>query len=443
RPRRVREDPEAAAQALHARRRDDARGHAVGAAARPVRHRAPPRVLRAGGAAADRRAERARAGGGDRAGRRADDRRAQPRDAAHREPAAAAGPRLRRRGRRSAAPRRRRRAGTRPARPRVPSHDRFAVRRRPGGDQRDRRDADRRRRDAGRRRRAVPAQDRARAAHGERPQDDARRAPPPRAPGSRGRPAEAAVIRALFLKAAGAATVAVGGLDVWDPARPQIRVLVSPDVRGAMPQVAPDGTFAFGGKRWRGAPSTVRLPSGTMGLVTTLDVDAYLQGVVPLEAPPSWPAAALEAQAIVARTFALGRVTLSRPWDVRADDSDQRWGGVEVETPSTSAAVAATRGRTLTYGGGPAAVFYSACCGGHTADIAAVWNGTPLPYLRGVPDPYCAAAPGYRWERDVALERASEAFRARLGGPLRGTALGAPDDTGRPHSVLLLGATVA
>ena len=251
------------------------------------------------------------------------------------------------------------------------------------------------------------------------------------------------MIRALFIKSLGATTVAVGGLDVWDPIRPQIRVLVSSDVRGAIPQVAPDGTFAFGGKRWRGAPSTVRLPSGTMALVTTLDVDAYLQGVVPLEAPPSWPAAALEAQAIVARTFALGRVTLSRAWDVRADDADQRGGGVDVETPSTNAAVAATRGRTVTYGGGPAAVFYSACCGGHTADIAAVWNGTPLPYLRGVADPYCAAAPGYRWERDMALERASDAFRARLGGPLRGTALGAPDDTGRPRTVMLLGATVA
>ncbi len=251
------------------------------------------------------------------------------------------------------------------------------------------------------------------------------------------------MIRALFLQGLGAATVAVGGLDVWDPSRPQIRVLVSADIREATPRVELDGTFRFGGKRWRGAPSTVRLDNGAMALVTTLDVDAYLQGVVPLEAPPSWPSAALEAQAIVARTFALARRTLTRPWDVQAADSDQNWGGVDVETPATSAAVQATRGRTLGYAGGPAAVFYSACCGGHTADIAAVWGGAPLPYLRGVVDPYCAAAPDYRWSREVALDRASSAFRARLGGPLRGTALTAPDDTGRPRGVMLLGATVA
>jgi len=251
------------------------------------------------------------------------------------------------------------------------------------------------------------------------------------------------VIRALFLQGLGAATVAVGGLDVWDPGRPEIRVLVASDVRGAIPQVAADGTFAFGGKRWRGAPSTVRMPNGAMGLVTSIDVDQYLQGVVPLEAPPSWPSAALQAQAIVARTFALARRSLSRAWDVGADDADQHWGGVDVETPSTTAAVQTTQGRTLGFAGGPAAVFYSACCGGHTADAAAVWGGTPFPYLRGVVDPYCTAAPDYRWSHEVPLARASGAFRARVGGPLRGTALGAPDETGRPRTVMLLGSTVA
>ena len=251
------------------------------------------------------------------------------------------------------------------------------------------------------------------------------------------------MIRALFLQGLGATSLAVGGIDVWDPTRPQIRVLISSDVRGAVPQVAPDGTFTFGGKRWRGAPSTVRLPAGTMALVTTIDVDAYLQGVVPLESPPSGPAAALEEQAIVARTFALARRTLSRAWDVTAEDSDQRWGGVDVETASTTAAVQSTQGRTLTYAGGPAAVFYSASCGGHTADIAAVWGSAPLPYLRGVVDPYCAQGPDYRWSREVPLDRASSAFRSRLGGPLRGTSLEAPDDTGRPRGVMLLGSTVA
>jgi stage II sporulation protein D len=251
--------------------------------------------------------------------------------------------------------------------------------------------------------------------------------------------------RGAFLHGLGAAatTVATGGIDVWEPATQQIRVLVAADAGSTPPAVFPDGTFVFSGRRWRGAPSTVGVPGGGLALVTTIDVDAYLQGVVPLEASPSWPAAALQAQAVVARTFALGRRSLSRPYDVRADDSDQRWGGVDAESPATSAAIAATRGRTLSYMNAPAAVFYSACCGGHTADSVATWGGAAFPYLRGVPDPYCAPAPDYRWQRDVPLDRAVALFGSRTGGTLTAAALGDADAQGRPRTVVLGGTTSA
>jgi stage II sporulation protein D len=241
-----------------------------------------------------------------------------------------------------------------------------------------------------------------------------------------------------FLQYLGAATVATGGLDVWEPNGTQIRVLVSSDLRGQQPQLAADGTFAFGAKRWRGQPSTVPV-DGRLGLVTAIDVDQYLQGVVPLELSPSWPTAALEAQAIVARTYALAHRTLSRPWDVLADDSDQRWGGVDAEAPAATAAIQATRGRVLGYAGGPATVFYSACCGGHTADASALWGASPIAYLRGVADGYCVPAPDYRWSRTVPLARALAAFGDRIGGSLTGADLGPPDDSGRPHTVTLHG----
>lgn len=246
--------------------------------------------------------------------------------------------------------------------------------------------------------------------------------------------------RATFLKGiAAATTVATGGLDIWDPVATQIRVLVAGDTRGRTPQVYPDGTFGFDGKRWRGEPSTVDAPGGRLALVTSIDVDQYLQGVVPLESPASWPLAALEAQAIVARTFALSRRTLSRPYDVLASDTDQRWGGVEAESPASTAAVQATRGQTLTFAGGPAAVFYSACCGGHTLDIVDAWGGTPQPYLRGVNDPHCAPAPDFRWGRAAPLDRVLAAFGARTGGTLTGASLVDPDPLGRPRAVMLQG----
>lgn len=220
--------------------------------------------------------------------------------------------------------------------------------------------------------------------------------------------------RALFLKGL---LVATGGLDIWDPPDPELPAAAPTP----LPQRIPGGNIV-----------RVQLADGS---IVTLDVEKYLYGVVPLESPPSWPAAALQAQAIVARTFALQKRTLSRPFDVTATDADQRYGGPAAERPATSAAVDATRGQTLGYLGGPASVFYSACCGGHSADSDVLWGHAGLPYLRGVDDPYCTAAPDYRWQRSLPLDRARAALADKLGGAPQVAQLADPDDSGRPQTV--------
>lgn len=244
--------------------------------------------------------------------------------------------------------------------------------------------------------------------------------------------------RAAFLKALSAAFF-TGGLDVWSTPGPvagtPMRVLISADRGAESPELADGDMFTFAGKRWRGVPSIVALPDGRSGIVATVDVDAYLYGVIPIEASPGWPLAALQAQAIVARTFALARRTLSRPYDVVVSQTDQRFGGIEAEFPATNAAVDTTAGATLTYEGGDASVFYAACCGGHTADAAEIWGHTTLPYLRGVADPYCVAAPDYRWERTVPLDRLRADLGRRVRGDITGFALGAADAGGRSLSV--------
>jgi stage II sporulation protein D len=220
--------------------------------------------------------------------------------------------------------------------------------------------------------------------------------------------------RAAFLKAL---LVATGGLDIWDAPGPDP---AAPPVLQAPASPVP------------GSIIRVQQPDRS---ILALDVETYLYGVVPLESPPSWPAAALQAQAIVARTYALQRRTLSRAYDVLATDADQRYGGPAAERPASSAAVDATRGQTLTYLGGPASVFYSACCGGHSADANEMWGHAGLTYLRGVDDPFCTAAPDYRWQRTMPLDRASAALADRLGGPPQAMQLDAADDSGRPRSV--------
>jgi stage II sporulation protein D len=245
--------------------------------------------------------------------------------------------------------------------------------------------------------------------------------------------------RAAFLKAL---IVATGGLDIWD----------GPAAAGPSP--APSGSPAAAapvpllpaGPAPPAPPGTLIRVQQADGTIAVLDVETYLYGVVPLESPASWPAAALAAQAIVARTYALQKRTLSRPYDVLASDADQRYGGAAAAHPATTAAVDATRGQILTYLGGPASVFYSACCGGHSADANELWGHAGLTYLRGVEDPYCTAAPDYRWQRSLPVARIRSGLADKLAANPLTAELGDPDDSGRPRTVIFhadSGASVA
>jgi peptidoglycan hydrolase-like amidase len=55
--------------------------------------------------------------------------------------------------------------------------------------------------------------------------------------------------------------------------------------------------------RYPGTLSIRRADDGSLGLTVTLPFERYLEGIA--EVPPSWPVAALEAQAIAARSYAL------------------------------------------------------------------------------------------------------------------------------------------
>jgi stage II sporulation protein D len=200
---------------------------------------------------------------------------------------------------------------------------------------------------------------------------------------------------------------ATGGLDpdlgtpppmpgVPSSTNPSVRVLLASNVDPA--RLVNDGaasTFSYAGKTYRGGATIVQGADRRPALIATLPIDAYLYGVVPLEIGRGWPDSALSAQAIVARTYALSRRVIGRDYDLVANTSDQVWGGMEAESPQTNAAVDSTEGQLVTYQGGLASVFYSACCGGHTADASAIWSGSNLPYLRGIADPYCMASSPY------------------------------------------------
>jgi stage II sporulation protein D len=129
---------------------------------------------------------------------------------------------------------------------------------------------------------------------------------------------------------------------------------------------------------------------GNLVVANALPEDKLLEGVVPAEIFPEAPDAALEAQAIAARTELLqkiGRRNLTDPFLLCSTQQCQVYAGAGQEHPRTSRAVANTRGIVLLRdGGGLVDVRYSASCGGHGENNEHIWGGDPDPSLRGVTD---------------------------------------------------------
>jgi stage II sporulation protein D len=132
-------------------------------------------------------------------------------------------------------------------------------------------------------------------------------------------------------------------------------------------------------------------------VVNVLGLEDYVSGVVSAESPASWPADALKAQAVVARTYAVttGGGTI---YDQLADTRSQMYYGVKGEYPSTEAAVDATRGQVVTYGGEPVVTYFFSTSGGRTEDVENSFIGSePQPWLKSVEDPYDTESPKHRW----------------------------------------------
>jgi stage II sporulation protein D len=121
-----------------------------------------------------------------------------------------------------------------------------------------------------------------------------------------------------------------------------IRVKVS---KGLGVQAGPELTS------YRGDLDVLTNEAGQLSAINRLDLEDYLCGVLPREVPAAWPMAALEAQAVASRTYALHRIEQSGglPSDVSADVLSQVYGGRSAESWRTSRAVKRTRGKALVY----------------------------------------------------------------------------------------------
>lgn len=147
----------------------------------------------------------------------------------------------------------------------------------------------------------------------------------------------------------------------------------------------------LGSTRYRGK-IVVSIVGGALRAVNRLGLEDYVKGVVPRESPDSWgnvgAQAALEAQAVAARSYALASGGHCGGGLFCAGTSDQVYGGydAEVVSPNSTDAVKATAGLVVKYAGSVATTFFHSSSGGRTAASADVWVSN-LPYLVSVKDP--------------------------------------------------------
>jgi len=149
---------------------------------------------------------------------------------------------------------------------------------------------------------------------------------------------------------------------------------------------------------WQGELEVRRAANG-LTVIHSLPLEDYVAAVVGSEMPPSFPPAALKAQAVAARTYAIFKklesVAVGRPWHLGATALDQVYRGARVD-PRARGAAEATVGEVLAYRHAPIEAYFHSACGGRT-ERGADALGRDLPYLASVECGFCKRSPQHRW----------------------------------------------
>ena len=184
---------------------------------------------------------------------------------------------------------------------------------------------------------------------------------------------------------------------------------------------------------------------GALIVVNALDLEEYVAAVVSSEVPAKWPAAALQAQAVAARTYAVGQKIQLGPGaraHLGASVLDQVYAGAAHPQGSAKAAAEATLGELLTWDAAPISAWFSASCGGTGESAEAAFN-TPAnstPYAISQDDG--DADEGYKgltWtvRRPLGVLSSLLKKQKRLGSELTAIAVAETTGSGRARTLRL------
>ncbi|NEO52161.1 MAG: SpoIID/LytB domain-containing protein [Okeania sp. SIO3B5] len=209
------------------------------------------------------------------------------------------------------------------------------------------------------------------------------------------------------------------------------KVALSNWVSGQM-WIEPKGEgYVWIGDRWyRGRTHIIPSKSGITA-INYVDIEQYLYSVIGAEMNGNWPQAALKAQAVAARSYALNKrqENSNNFYDLGNDQLWQVYQGIKTESPGTYAAVDATKGQVLTYNGQIILALFHSSSGGHTENVEDVWSN-PLPYLRAVPD-FDQDAPVYEWTESFTQAE----LKQRISGV--GNIISMTPQTTTPHNSVI------
>ena len=196
------------------------------------------------------------------------------------------------------------------------------------------------------------------------------------------------------------------------------------------PCVRPDRPILDG--RYPGTLVIRTADDGTLTVAVTLPFDLYLEGIA--EVPPTWPAGALEAQAIAARSYVLsttgwaGEQGAPLETPICGTSACQVYGGIPMPQPTGLrrwySAVRDTEGKVLLYGDRPADTVYFSTSNGRTYGNEDVFGSSPLPYLRPVVENDDGASPLAHWRVRLPLPDLATVLLAAGSWPA-GTRIGA------------------
>ncbi len=190
---------------------------------------------------------------------------------------------------------------------------------------------------------------------------------------------------------------------------PQIAKAKTANLNGRLWSVKGKNLF-FNGKKLSSANFIVQNRNHTFDIIGQFDFDHYLAGVVASEMPDTWPTEALKAQAIVARSFALARISERKDkiFQLDSDQTDQVFRSVESKRAYT--AVMTTKHVTLRNQKGQILkAFFHADCGGQTIPASKVWN-TEIDTGTAV-DPWCRERKSNEWSFAIPQKKFFESFK--------------------------------